>query len=129
MASILLIDDDPNVLDVWGDVLSECGHEVVCSESSIDGLTKMEDGRFDLIVVDLFMPEKDGIETLLEIKRQDPSQKTLMISSGGRFQQTSLLSSLTMFGAEATLSKASGALALKRVVAELVDQPPEVVVH
>jgi CheY-like chemotaxis protein len=64
MASVLVIDDDPAVLVTVDLVLKRAGHGVTTAINAYQGLELLERGAFDLVIVDLFMPEMDGLQAI-----------------------------------------------------------------
>jgi CheY-like chemotaxis protein len=79
MARVLVIDEEDmrRVVDV---MLKNAGHNAVLAVDGNDALQKFEQQRFDLVICDLFMPNKDGIETLKELRRLDPAVPVIMMS-------------------------------------------------
>src|SRR5215471_11115954 len=70
MASILVIDDDRLVRDTLSIMLSEAGHAVTTAKDGIEGVNKAERQAFDVAVIDIFMPEREGLETIRELRRR-----------------------------------------------------------
>jgi len=64
VANILVIDDDTAVLATVELVLKRQGHEVITTTDAYAGLGRLEQASFDLVIVDIFMPEMDGLETI-----------------------------------------------------------------
>ncbi|MFW2356553.1 response regulator [Hydrogenophaga sp.] len=85
---VLLIDDDPSLLQALGAVLKEAGHEVVAVDNAESGLTAFEnslDSRpFDIVLTDLGMPGLDGRGVALRIKAMSPETPVVMITGWGR---------------------------------------------
>lgn len=69
------------------------------------GIRILERTTVDLVVIDIIMPEKEGAETILEIKERWPSLKVLAISGGGRIGPETFLSLAEGLGADATMKK------------------------
>ncbi|MEW6162373.1 MAG: response regulator [Nitrospirota bacterium] len=67
-AKILVVDDDPDVLEAIGIVLEANGYEVVTARDGLDGLTKLKEERPDLMILDLLMPKLDGFGVCKELK-------------------------------------------------------------
>ena len=105
MAHILLIDDDRLVLQALQIVLEENGHSVATAPNGKVGMRMVRETKFDLVITDLIMPEKEGMETLQDIKRRDASQKVIVISGGGRQTPEQYLEPALMLGADDALSK------------------------
>jgi DNA-binding response OmpR family regulator len=67
-AKILVVDDDPDVLEAIGIALEANGYEVVTARDGAEGLEKLKDERPDLMILDLLMPKMDGFEVCKELK-------------------------------------------------------------
>ena len=83
MARIIVIDDDQDVraLMVWD--LQAAGHEVRAAADGAQGLSLQRASPAELVVTDIYMPEKEGIETIRELKELYPNLKIIAISGGG----------------------------------------------
>jgi DNA-binding NtrC family response regulator len=84
MAMILLIDDDERLRRTLGRMLAAAGHQVVEAENGRAALTILPECNPELVITDVFMPEKDGIETTKEIRALAPDIKILAMTGGGR---------------------------------------------
>ena len=82
MKRILIIDDDIDVRHCIRDILEQSGYAVLEAENGIVGLDKFRQNKADLVIIDLFMPEKEGIETIIELRKEFPELKILAISGG-----------------------------------------------
>lgn len=105
MAQILLVDDDESFRKMLRMLLQSLGHEVVEVCDGAKAWTAYNGSSFDLIVMDLIMPEQEGIETLQKFRKNKIDVKILAISGGGRSNPRDLLSAAKIFGANATLAK------------------------
>jgi CheY-like chemotaxis protein len=83
MARILVIDDEEYVRRVVGVMLKNAGHEVVLAFDGNDGLRQFQQQHFDLVICDIFMPQKEGLATLQELRRLDHAVPIVMMSGGG----------------------------------------------
>ena len=88
MARILVIDDDHNVLATIKLLLERDAHEVVSSHDSRKGLALFEASMFDLLIVDIFMPGMDGLETMRQVHQLRPEMPVVVIS-GQEFRSAS----------------------------------------
>ncbi len=80
MAKILVADDAPAVLDVLEDVLTMEGHEVIRATSGGEALQKFQETRPELAVVDIIMPDMDGLVVLDAIRRLDGGLPVILIT-------------------------------------------------
>ncbi len=86
MARILIIDDEPLARDTVRMILEEEGHEIVEAANGNEGIETDNAQPADLILTDLIMPAKDGIETILYFREARPDVKIIAISGGGRLR-------------------------------------------
>jgi DNA-binding response OmpR family regulator len=105
MTQVLIIDDDPHVRGVLEDALTEVGFDVHVADSGAAGLACLDKNDYKVVVTDILMPDKDGIETLIEIRAARSRAKVLVVSGGGSMRQTNFLDAAKEFGADATMSK------------------------
>ena len=105
MSAILLVDDDLQVLDVLGEMLRLEGHDVVTAVNGVVALEKMRSDPFDLVIADIIMPEKEGLETISDIRRRHAELPIIAISGGGRIGPDDYLEAARHIGANATLAK------------------------
>jgi len=68
-AKILVVDDEPLIVDLLRQVLSKAGHTVVAAASGKEALEKALETRPDLVIMDIVMPEGDGYQATVQIKR------------------------------------------------------------
>jgi len=80
MQRILLIDDDGTVRKVVKSMLEQAGFEVVEAANGASGLKALAAGDFDLAVVDIFMPDMDGLETIKALRERVPGVRILAMS-------------------------------------------------
>ena len=109
MASILVIDDDRAVLSTIKILLERAAHAVEAVDNSQAGLRLLETQRFDLLVVDIFMPGMDGFETMRLVHQSQPEMPVIVIS-GQQFSSASerepdFLYMATKLGAVSSLQK------------------------
>ncbi len=85
-AQILVIDDDKAMRDACFQILSRQGYQVELAASARQGLTLLERMSFDAILLDLVMPDMDGLEALKKIKALDPDVEVIIITGYGTIQ-------------------------------------------
>jgi two-component system, chemotaxis family, chemotaxis protein CheY len=82
MVRVLVIDDEEKARRILDIMLRNAGHDTVLAVDGRDGLQRFEQQQFNLIICDLFMPNKEGIATLRELRRLDSTVPVIMMSSG-----------------------------------------------
>jgi CheY-like chemotaxis protein len=105
MATILVIDDELFMLDFVRKILESAQHKVLVATSADSGLEAYREHRPDLVITDLIMPEKDGLEAIQDLRRINPVARIIAISGGGRSGYTNALEAAKAFGAHATVRK------------------------
>jgi len=103
MANLLVIDDDPAVREAVSQSLAASGYSVVQAEDGVVGIAQLSHNDVDLVLVDIVMPRKEGIETIQEIRLARPSLK-IVAMSGCPFRDL-YLSVACKLGADAVLTK------------------------
>jgi DNA-binding response OmpR family regulator len=83
MTKILVIDDEPGIRDLLDTLLRRKGYDVVLAESGRKGLELFRRERPDIIVLDLKMPEMDGLTVLREIQNLDPKKPVIILTGAG----------------------------------------------
>lgn len=122
MAIILIVDDDPTVRLIAGELLRSEDHAIVEAADGDEALKIVASMAVDLVVLDMLMPNKDGLETIVELRRHNPGIRILAISSGGRMEPGHLLRTAMMFGADECLQKPLRLTCFSQAVARLLTQ-------
>jgi CheY-like chemotaxis protein len=105
MAKILICDDDELYRQIAEVAFTGSGHELTFVENGYAALSRLKAGKFDLIVTDLVMPDKDGLEIIREIRDTDSNIPILAISGGLTVLKAPLLVAATALGANAVVEK------------------------
>ena len=105
MTKILIIDDDNQFRTMLRQLLERNGYEIKEASGGKEGIELYRKSPTDLIITDLIMPGKDGIETIQEFKKDFPDIKIIAISGGGRLGPQDYLHLAKMLGAQRTLTK------------------------
>ena len=91
MARILIIDDEDELRILLRQMLEHAGHEVTEAVNGAEGIELYERDTHELIITDIIMPEMEGVETMLALRRTDPELPIIAISGGGRLDATDFL--------------------------------------
>lgn len=115
---VMIVDDEDNVRDVLCENLAECGFDVVVAIDGQDALTMIDEGvhKPDVVVTDIIMPRREGLEVIMELRRRHPSIRLIAISGGGRTKSADFLQLAKKLGADATLPKPLDIDELERTV-------------
>jgi CheY-like chemotaxis protein len=105
MAKILVLDDEPSILLMIKKMLEKEGHEVDLALNGREGMELFEKNKPDLVITDIIMPEKEGLETILELRKKYPELKIIAISGGGRIGPQGYLPSAKYLGADIVFQK------------------------
>lgn len=105
MARILVVDDEPQVRKMLKKLLEREGYEVAEAPDGREGVKRYEEAPFDLVLLDIVMPEKEGIETIRELKSSHPDVKIIAMSGGGKGSAEGYLDMAKILGAIHTFAK------------------------
>jgi CheY-like chemotaxis protein len=105
MAKILVIDDDETVRLSIRLALEDAEHQVDEAADGMVGMQRLKTQAADVVITDIFMPEKEGLETIDEIRRDYPHIKIIAISGGGRIEPQDYLDIAKHLGADRALLK------------------------
>lgn len=123
MKTILLIDDEEDFRRLLAATLSSAGYQVLAAENGAIALKLFRAQPVDLVITDLVMPEKEGIETMLELHKLQPALKVIVMSGGGRVDPTDYLPMARQLGASMTLAKPFKSQEMLDAVASLLAEP------
>jgi len=82
MAHILVIDDEVDIRFILETFLTGDGHQVDTAEDGVAGLKLTDLHHYDLIITDVIMPNKDGLEVITEIRRKSPESRIIVMTGG-----------------------------------------------
>ena len=119
--SILVIDDDETIRVLLRAILERDGYQVVDAPDGGEGLKQYRENPTDLVITDLIMPGKEGIETIRDLRREFPHVKIIAVSGGGRIGPDSYLKMAKGVGALRTLSKPFDRMTLLKAVEEVIE--------
>lgn len=121
--TVLLIDDDPDLRSMLRRTLTRGGYVVREAENGRDGLKVLADSPVDVVVTDIIMPDMEGIELILQLRRTRPDLRVIAMSAGGRIGPDSYLDLAKRSGAVRTLAKPFNLVDFLNVVKETLAVP------
>lgn len=105
MARVLLVDDEVLVLQLFEAVLELDHHQVTTASDGNAALAALARGTFDVVVTDIVMPDKEGIELIVDMRKVRPDLPIIAMSGGGRGSSADYLEMAALLGARKTLAK------------------------
>lgn len=105
MARILLVDDNAELLHMQDLVLTDAGHEVVTASNGSEALRIAGLSTFGLVITDVLMPEMDGLEIIMVLRKRAPGLKIIAVTGGGKMNASNYLDFAKSLGAARTLTK------------------------
>lgn len=125
MKHILVIDDDASILSLFGRFLESAGYSVALAPDGRTGLRLLKPQKPDLIITDIMMPEMDGLELLMKIKKQHPEIPVIAISGGMKIRPSNFLPQAKEFGARHVFIKPVELSELLNTVQKLLGESAE----
>jgi CheY-like chemotaxis protein len=125
MKRILIIDDEESALDLLRRILEKEGHEVAAARNGQEGIEIFRRQQFDLVVTDMVMPVKDGLKTILELRRVDPAIPLIAISGGGAIAKERYLNVAGYIDGVCTLPKPFSRAELLSAIDKLLNPPAQ----
>lgn len=106
MPSILVVDDEDQIRRLIRETLEQAGYQVTEARDGKEALTQCRQAQADLIIMDILMPDQDGLETTSRLRREFPDVKVIAITGGSEMVGTlNFLDVAKMLGAHRTLQK------------------------
>lgn len=103
--TVCIIEDDELVRAHLADVLRAAGHTVHEAEGAADGIELIRSNKADVAVIDILMPDRDGLEAIGQLRRTRPDLRIVAISGGGRVGPQVYLDLAEQIGADTSLKK------------------------
>ena len=120
MIRILLVDDDQSFRPMLAETLSRLGHHVVTATNGDEALELFREDAIDLVITDLIMPEREGLDVIRTLRRRSPNVKIIAMSGGGRASPVTYLEIAKRLGAATVLAKPFSTQQLKAAIAEVM---------
>lgn len=121
---VLVIDDEDSVRSMTKAALTKAGYQVFWAANGIEGLKVLETQTVELVLTDVLMPEKEGAETIVEIRQRFPSVRIIAMSGGGRTENMRPLKIAGDLGADVLLAKPFDLDNLLAMVESVIVQGP-----
>lgn len=102
---ILVVDDDASIRRTLNILLTKAGYEVIQASDGFEAVRLWRDRGGDLVITDLHMPQKDGIETIIELLSHSPGIRIIAMSGGGQTKRLDLLGNMALLGSVLTIEK------------------------
>src|ERR671913_1574474 len=102
---IMIVDDDPGIRRALHILLSREGYLVTQARDGMEAVRMWREKGGDLVITDLHMPRKDGIETIIELLSHTPGIRIIAMSGGGQTKRLDLLGNMTLLGPVLTIEK------------------------
>ncbi len=105
MAHILIIDDDEQVRRMLKQMVESAGHTVTLASDGEIGVNSYKEAPADLVITDILMPNEDGLQAIVKLRKDFRDVKIIAISGGGRVVHTDFLNIALSMGATGALRK------------------------
>lgn len=105
MAKVLVVDDDFVSRETLQAIVADGGHNVDTANNGLEALQKLKAATYDLMITDIFMPGKEGLETIQEALEEQASLKVMAVTGGSTFTSYESLNWAKKVGAKETLTK------------------------
>jgi DNA-binding NtrC family response regulator len=102
---IMIVDDDASIRRTLQILLSKAGYEVIQASDGLEAVRLWRDRGGDLVITDLHMPQKDGIQTIIELLSHSPGIRIIAMSGGGQTKRLDLLGNMALLGSVLTIEK------------------------
>lgn len=119
-ARVLVIEDDPALRELMTAILTSAGHQVIRATDGREGTALLARQTIDLVITDVLMPNQDGLETIMSIRRTHPNLPVIAITGGNRIDPAHYLRMARALGATRVLEKPFGVAEFARTVNELL---------
>lgn len=122
MPRILVVDDDPISRQILRAMFENKDYDVTEAEDGVEALKRYRENNIDLVVTDIFMPEKEGVQTVRELMKENPAVKIIAVSGGSSSANYDSLDWIKMFGVKHTFTKPFNAEVILAAVEELLSE-------
>ncbi len=121
MACILVVDDEDVIRELVKDILEGAGYNVLTASDGDQALVQFKNNSVDVVLTDLIMPNKDGEEAILELRKINPEVKIIVMSGGGQISGEDHIQLLEGFDIQHSILKPIDRNQLLKVIEVLLD--------
>lgn len=114
--AVLMVDDEPGLRRITALAIAAAGGEAFEASDGREAIAILERSGIDVAVIDVFMPEKEGLETIVEARQRWPGLKVIAISGGGVVGPMDVLQVAQLVGADVVMTKP---FSLSHLIAEI----------
>jgi len=105
MKHVLVVDDDPPIRRICKQILEQAGFSVSEASNGVEALASYTSDRPDVVLMDIIMPQKDGVDTILELRSTFPQVRIVAMSGGGAVPAGKYLAITQSLGVQGMLRK------------------------
>lgn len=105
MTTVLVIDDSVEIRELLQQMLKVLGYTTRVADGGAQGLASYREAPADVVLLDMFMPDMDGLETLRKLRQLDPGVRIIAMTGGGAFHNVGILKPASLMGANRLLFK------------------------
>ena len=105
MKTIMVVDDEEPIRRALYELLDQTGYSVLDASDGQSAMHLIQEHTVDLVITDIMMPQRDGIELIRWIKASRPDVKIIAVSGGGRYSALEFLTAAKLLGAHRTFTK------------------------
>lgn len=120
MARILIVDDEAGIRDTLSALLAADGHEIDTAANGYAAMDRFRENQADLVICDIMMPDKGGLETIVDLRKTNPNVKIIAISGASAGGQRKILDWATKMGADRTFCKPFVSGDIKNAIKDLL---------
>ena len=125
MVRILVIDDELSVLEVLRKILQFEGYDVITATNGEEGVELFRQTPCDLVITDMVMPGKDGLQTILDLRQEDPDLPVIAVSGGGTISKERYLVVAGYLDKVITIAKPFSVESITEAVVKLLSETDE----
>jgi len=123
MTRVLVIDDNAEIREMLIQMLAMLGYEARATETGAQGVEMFRAAPANVVLLDMFMPDRDGLETLRDLRQIDPNVRVVAMTGGGAYKNVGILKPALLLGARKLLYKPVTSTELREAIEEVMAMP------